>query len=292
MPPYGRAARAGPLAGALAWPPDAAEWRTTDLPPLALPACFSTWKRSSGPGPCPGSSGRWDARGNRRRGGRSRPRSRKLRRVLSCEARGHACIGACLASHAARWRSRSVPRHPHVQTGFRRGPVPRPILPSAFALRCRSGRRRPGGAVLLAASPPANLNGRAGGRRSGAFEARRLHGGRLRRMLREARRDCARAARATTRRQQPERHARWHDERHGSVGGRSACLQPDRMRDADHGGCADRPEIAAVERCRIGHAQQEQLALSQRAAMLPGWQRPAHRSAGSAAAVGTPSMRT
>ena len=47
------------------------------------------------------------------------------------------------------------------------------------------------------------------------------------------------------------------------------------MRNADHGGCADRAEIAAVERCRIGHAQEEQLALGQRAAMLPGWQRPA-----------------
>src|SRR3546814_3460381 len=60
----------------------------------------------------------------------------KLWRVRSCEARGHACIGAGLAPQAARWRSRCVPRHPHVQTGFRRGPVPRPfVLPSAFALR-------------------------------------------------------------------------------------------------------------------------------------------------------------
>lgn len=81
----------------------------------------------------------------------------KLWRVRSCEARGHACIGAGLAHHAARRRSRCVPRHPHVQTGFRRGPVPRPfVLPSAFALRCRSGHRRPGGAAAPAASPPVN----------------------------------------------------------------------------------------------------------------------------------------
>src|SRR3546814_5554070 len=41
----------------------------------------------------------------------------KLWRVRSCEARGHACIGAGLAPQAARWRSRCVPRHPHVQIG-------------------------------------------------------------------------------------------------------------------------------------------------------------------------------
>jgi hypothetical protein len=52
-------------------------------------------------------------------------------------------------------------------------------------------------------------------------------------------------------------------------------LQPDRMRNADHGGCADRPEIPAVERRRIGHAEQEQLARPKAAALLPGWQRPA-----------------
>ncbi|CUJ72339.1 Uncharacterised protein [Achromobacter xylosoxidans] len=91
----------------------------------------------------------------------------KLWRVLSCEARGHACIGAGLAPQAARWRSRSVPRHPHVQTGFLRGLVPRPfVLPSAFALRSRSGRRRPGGAVAPAASPPMSAPMAAGRARS------------------------------------------------------------------------------------------------------------------------------
>ena len=91
----------------------------------------------------------------------------KLWRVRSCEARGHACIGAGLAPQAARRRSRCVPRNPHVKTDFRRGPVPRPfVLPSAFAPRCRSGRRRPGGAALLAASPPANAPMAAGRARS------------------------------------------------------------------------------------------------------------------------------
>jgi len=53
---------------------------------------------------------------------------------------------------------RRVPRHPHVQTGFARTLVPHPsILPSAFAFRCRSRHRRPGGAAAAgAASAPAN----------------------------------------------------------------------------------------------------------------------------------------
>src|SRR3546814_13385286 len=53
--------------------------------------------------------------------------------------------------------------------------------------------------------------------RPGAFEARRLHVGRLRRRQREVRRECTRTARATTRRRTAERHARWHDEMPGDV---------------------------------------------------------------------------
>ena len=103
---------------------------------------------------------------------------------------------------------------PHVQTGFRRGPVPRPLsclppLPLAVAPGV-------GGPAALRCLQPARRRTRQW-RRPGAFEARHLHAGRLRRMLREARRECARAARATTRRQPLERHARWHDERHGNV---------------------------------------------------------------------------
>ena len=58
-------------------------------------------------------------------------------------------------------------RQPHVQTGFRRGPVPRPfVLPSAFAPRWRSGQRRPGGAAARAASTPANAATATGRARS------------------------------------------------------------------------------------------------------------------------------
>src|SRR3546814_17101223 len=57
----------------------------------------------------------------------------KCQRVRSCEARGHAWIGAGFAAHAARRRSRCVPRTPHVQPGLRRGPLPRPfVLPTPF----------------------------------------------------------------------------------------------------------------------------------------------------------------
>ena len=91
----------------------------------------------------------------------------KLWRVRSCEARGHACIGAGFAPHAARRRSRSVPRHPHVQTGFAGRQVPHPfVLPSAFAPRWRSGQRRPGGAAARAASAPANAATAIGRQRS------------------------------------------------------------------------------------------------------------------------------
>ena len=57
--------------------------------------------------------------------------------------------------------------------------------------------------------------------RPGTFEARRLHVGRLRRRQREVQcpmpRISTRTARATTLRRTVERHARWHDERHGNV---------------------------------------------------------------------------
>src|SRR2546427_6629943 len=43
-----------------------------------------------------------------------------------------------------------------------------------------------------------------------------------------------------------------------------ARLQPDGARNADHGSCADRPEIPAIERRRIGHTEEEQLAMPDR----------------------------
>lgn len=82
----------------------------------------------------------------------------KLQRSRSCEARGHACIGAGLAPHAAQWPSRSVPYHPHVPTGFADDRVPPPfVLPSAFALRCGSGRR-PGASEASACTGEGNVN--------------------------------------------------------------------------------------------------------------------------------------
>ena len=49
-----------------------------------------------------------------------------------------------------------------------------------------------------------------------------------------------------------------------------ASLQPNRACDADHGGCAYWAEVAAVERRRIGHAQQEQFARFKATTLLPG----------------------
>src|SRR3546814_7413827 len=43
----------------------------------------------------------------------------KLWRVRSCEARGHACIGAGLAPQAARWRSRSEEHTSELQSLMR-----------------------------------------------------------------------------------------------------------------------------------------------------------------------------
>ncbi len=83
------------------------------------------------------------------------------------------------------------------------------LCPS-LSLWASAARRR-----CAACSPPAGE--RANGRMPAAFEARRLHVGRLRRMLREVRREGARTARATTRQPPAERHVRWHDEMHGNV---------------------------------------------------------------------------
>ena len=83
------------------------------------------------------------------------------------------------------------------------------LCPS-LALRAAAARR-----CCCASSQRAGERG--DGHRPGAFEARRLHVGRLRRRQREVRCECTRTARATTRRRTVERHARWHDERRGKV---------------------------------------------------------------------------
>jgi hypothetical protein len=156
---------------------------------------------------------------------------------------------------AARRRSR-VPRHPTCRLAFDAARCRVLCLAFRLCLRCplpaTAARRR-----CCTSSQRAGEHG--DGRRPGAFEARRLHVGRLRRRQREVRRGCARTARATTRQQQQNDTPDGTMMRSESAAIMGA-LQPDRMRNADHGGCADRPEIAAVERRRIGHAQQEQFA--------------------------------
>lgn len=83
------------------------------------------------------------------------------------------------------------------------------LCPS-LALRASAARRR-------CAACSQRAGERANGRRPGAFEARRLHVGRLRRRQHEVRCECTRTARATTWRRPAERHARWHDKMHGNV---------------------------------------------------------------------------
>ena len=100
------------------------------------------------------------------------------------------------------------------------------LCPS-LALRAAAARR-----CCCASSQRAGERG--DGHRPGAFEARRLHVGRLRRRQREVRCECTRTARATTRRRPAERHARWHDKMHGNVqrvGGHHG-------RDSSQTGCA------------------------------------------------------
>ena len=95
------------------------------------------------------------AAGNRRRGGRSWPRS----------PQAPACPVARSTRTCLHWRRPRAPRGtaakppcyvPHVQTGFRRGLVPCRCLAFRLCLRWRSGQRRPGGAAAGAASAPAN----------------------------------------------------------------------------------------------------------------------------------------
>ncbi len=170
--PYGRACRE-PGRWPACWPlPPATGRRTADLPPLALPARLSTLETKLWPRLCLGSSARRGAPGNRRRGGRSWQRPRKLRRLRACEARGHACIGAGLrptrhGGKAAPCRATPCADRPSTRPGAASF-----VLPSAFAPRSRSGHRRPGGAAAPAASSPANTPMAAGLRVRGKTPAR------------------------------------------------------------------------------------------------------------------------
>ena len=140
--------------------------------------------------------------------------ARKLRRVLSCEARGHACIAR--ASRPTRHGGeaapcRATPCADRLSTRPGAASFCLPPLPFAVA-------QGVGGPAALCCSQPAGerADGRAGaaGRARSRQDACTVDGCAGCCAKRGA---TARAARATTRRQQPERHARWHDERHGNV---------------------------------------------------------------------------
>ena len=86
--------------------------------------------------------------------------------------------------HAARRRSRCVPRHPMCRLAFGPPGAASFVLPSAFALRCRS---RVTAARWRCCVSSQRAGERGHGRRPGAFEARRLHVGRLRWRQRDVR---------------------------------------------------------------------------------------------------------
>ena len=131
---------------------------------------------------------------------------------------------------------------------------------------------------------------RGDGHRPGAFEARRLHVGRLRRRQREVRCECTRTARATTRRRPAERRPMARQDARQRAASRRpswAGFQPDWMRDPDHGGCADRPKYRLSNDAGLVHSRGTVRRI--RGGGIAA-RRAAQRSAGTAA-EGTPSMR-
>ena len=123
------------------------------------------------------------------------------------------------------WRGPRAPRGTTAKP-LRAAPPPRAdwlcgptgAAPFCLAFRLCSSLSLPAAAArwrCAAGSQPAGERGQ--GHRPGAFKARRLHSGRLRRMQREVRCERTRTARATTQQQQSERHARWHDKMRGNV---------------------------------------------------------------------------
>ena len=158
------------------------------------------------------------------------------------------------------------------------------LCPS-LALRAAAARRR-----CCVSSQRTGERGH--GRRPGAFEARRLHMGRQR----EVQRGCARTARATTRGKPLDRHARWHDKMHGNVqrvGGHHG-------RASSQTGCATPITADALTgpKYRLSNDagfvtlnRSSSPGSRRRQSCKDGSGRPS-RSAGNAAATGTPSMRT
>ena len=174
-------------------PPADAGRRIEDFPPLVLATCLSTLETK----PCP-----------RFFGALGRTRKSSSRRSLiavpseSCSVSGrakHADLPALArASRPTRHGGEAAPcrAHPMCRLALRAAGC-RPLLSCLPPLtvdfapgvgarqRCAARSQRPGE--------------RGDGHGPGAFEARRLHAGRLRRRLREVRCECTRTARATTR---------------------------------------------------------------------------------------------
>ena len=187
-------------------------------------------------------------------------RSCKLWRVRSCEARGHACISAGLAPQAARRQSRCVPRHPPRRLAFD-GPTGAAsfVLPSAFASRIRFSRQlRPGGWLHQQPAHRRTRRWPQASRVRGKTLARRTAAPRQREVQARMRSHCTRDDTATNRNDTPDGTMRcMRSESAAIMGG----LQPDRARDADHGGCADRPKYRLSNDAGLV-TEQEQLAIT------------------------------
>lgn len=218
-------------------------WRST-LETKASPRCFGApgrmRKRSAS------SSPRWLMRWLRRSPARSRVRGTRFRQC----PRG---IGAARGT---------VPRY----GACRADPTCRLALCAPWCRTLQSCPASPPGPTARGCDAPAALrNAQLGRRRAPAMPAAWRARGK-----RSARGNAARCA------------VRMHT-RNAGMNAKAACgtaqgcapsrlrLQTDRLRDADHGGCADRPEIPVVERRRVGGAEQEQFAPGELATLRPGW---------------------
>ncbi len=257
------------------WP--AAGRRTADLPLLALPACLSTLETKLWPWPLPrffGALGRTRKSSSRRSVMVVLPASSGV----SCRAK-HADMSALARpSRRTRHGGKAAPCRvpPMCRQPFDAAQCrvllsclpPLPLAPApglggpAALLRERPARRRTRRrpqAGRVRGKPPARWTAAPKAARS----AERMHAHCTRDDTLTNSRPTHPMARQEARQRAANRRPSW------------VCLHPDRMRNADHGGCADRAEIAAVERCRIGHAQQEQFARLKATAKLQGWQRSA-----------------
>ena len=225
------------------WPvPAAPGRRTADLPLVALPACLSTLETKLWPGPYPGSSGRWGAP------------------EIIIAAVGHGCAPASSgvsgrAKHAdmpALARASRHKRHGSEAAACRATPCTDRLStrPGAASFSCLpplplAVAPGVGGPAALRCLQPARRRTRQwpqAGRVRGKTPARWTAAPDVARGAARMRPRCTRddtAAATGTTCSMARREAR---QRAANRRPSWACLQPDRVRDADHGGCADRPK--------------------------------------------------